>query len=107
MAERTIAGPLADRHVPETCYGSRNHCYSCHVDEPDEPSFISCLECRHVWRTAEDLLAAHNEHLADRADPEAVQIAAAFAARGVPVLPFVPEMNAAHVYCCALCIHDF
>ena len=107
MADRVIAGPLAGQHDPETCYGSRLHCYCCHADEPDEPCFIACFECRHVWRTAEDLLIAHNKHLAVYADPEAAQVSEAFAALGVPVLPYVPEMNPQHVYCCPLCIHDF
>src|SRR5712671_4807396 len=100
MGDRAIAGPLADPHDAFTCYGSRNHCYGCDADEPDEPCYRACFECRHVWRTAEDLLAAHNEHLAVYAEPEAVQIAAAFAARGVPVLPYVPEMNPQQVYSC-------
>jgi len=99
--------PLAEPHHPATCYNSKLHCYSCHADEADEPSYRSCFECGHVWRSAEELLAAHNEHLAVYADPEATAISAAFAARGIPVLPFVPEMNAGHVYCCPLCIHDW
>ena len=40
--------------------GSRLHCFSCDVDETDQPCYQACLECRHVWRTAGELLAAHN-----------------------------------------------
>lgn len=52
---------LTRREVPhqqEACYGSREHCCWHDVDEPDQGAFRCCLECRHVYRTVHDLVAA-------------------------------------------------
>ena len=82
-----IAGPITAEHPIEECYGSRLHCWSCNLDETDAPAYRACLECKHVFRTAEELLAGHNEHLAEFGGE--------------------PETDPAKVFCCPLCIHDF
>lgn len=84
---RRIAGPIADPHPADACYGSRLHCWSHDIDEPDSPCYRACFECKHVFRTAAQLLAGHNEHLA--------------------VYGCEPETDAGNVWTCPLCIHDF
>lgn len=50
--------PILTPHEPtEACLPM--HCHSHHVDEPDEPSYLICLECGHVYRTAGELRAAY------------------------------------------------
>ena len=58
-----ITGPLGDPHPVEVCYRSRLHC---HVHDRDEAAvgFRYCLECGHMFATAAELVAAHNEVLA-------------------------------------------
>ena len=82
------AGPITEPHPIEECYGSKLHCWSHDVDEPDQPAYISCFECKHVYRSAEELVAEHNKHL----DP----------AWNEPAVTD-PEL----VHCCPLCIHDW
>lgn len=45
-------------HSVELCYGSKLHCYWHNEDEPEAEIFRACLECRHVYQTPADLLAA-------------------------------------------------
>jgi len=81
-------GPVTAPHPIDACYGSPNHCWSHHVDEPWDASCCrSCLECGHVFRDAAELLAAHNAILAELGEP--------------------PETDPARVFCCPHCIHDF
>lgn len=84
---RRIAGPIDVPHPIEACYGSRLHCWSHDIDEPDLPWYRACFECKHVYRTAAELLAEHNKVLAQY-DVE-------------------PETDAADIYTCPLCTHDF
>lgn len=53
---------MSEQHEPsDQCWGL--HCYSCHVDEPAEPSFLICGECGHVYRTARELRRAYRRQL--------------------------------------------
>lgn len=85
---RRIAGPIEVPHPLDECYGSRLHCWNHGADEPDSPCYRACLECRHVFGSAAELLAAHNEHL-DVALAEQ------------------PETDAGKVSCCPLCTHSW
>lgn len=57
------------------------------VDELCVPGYRWCMECGHTFATAAELLAGHNEHLA--------------------VYGIEPETDAAKVFCCPLCLHDW
>lgn len=83
VAEPTL---LTTEHDPMACMGSLNHCYWHNVDEPGEP-FKVCFECRHGFMTPAELLAGHNEHLAEFGQP--------------------PETDPQQVFCCPMCTHDF
>jgi hypothetical protein len=81
-----IAGPITTRHPVEACYGSMHHCYSHEVDEPFT-GVRWCFECRHMFATAEELLAGHNRQLAGF---------------GMP-----PETDVGQVHDCPWCLHAF
>ena len=87
MGDLRIATDLG-QHDISTCMGSRLHCWSCDRDEPEVGAYRACLECGHVWRTADELLAAHNRELARYPGN-------------------IPETDAARVSCCPLCIHNW
>jgi hypothetical protein len=95
MPDVAIAGPIAEPHPADACYGSRLHCWSHDADEPGEPASVCpaqgfplcCYECRHLFLTAADLLAAHNAEMTRL---------------GLPA-----ETDAARVFCCPFCIHDW
>lgn len=88
MTVPAIAGPVTSPHAIEECYGSHLHCFSHDVDETwDDTCHRACYECKHVFRTAVELLAGHNEHLAAYGEE--------------------PEADAAKVFSCPHCIHDF
>lgn len=84
MADSTL---LTTEHDPTACYGSVSHCFWHDVDEPGEPYRV-CYECRHAFMTEAELLAEHNRQLARY--PE-----------------LAPETDAARVFCCPFCIHDW
>jgi len=65
-------------HVPE------DWCWSCGRVEPDQPGdYLTCLECWHVFRTPEELLAVQAERWG------------------------IVETDVAAVWVCPLCTHDF
>jgi len=66
------------------------HCWWHNVDEPDG-GYRACLECRHVYRTAEDLREAWREEVTAAALPGTVVV--------VPV--------ADEIFACPLCCHDW
>lgn len=82
-----IAGPITGPHQISLCYASPLHCHMHEVDEPSIPGYRWCMECGHTFATAAELLAGHNEHL-DRYGQ-------------------APETDAAKVYTCPHCLHDF
>lgn len=46
------------QHEPsEACAG--RHCYEHHVDEDPDGTYLACLECGHVYRTAAELRRAY------------------------------------------------
>ncbi len=49
-----IAPELVTLHEPSQACGG-THCWTHDVDEPDEGAYRRCLECGHVYQTAEDL----------------------------------------------------
>lgn len=70
-----------------------DYCYSCGRDEPIPPSgaYIVCLECSHVYTTAQDLVDAY------RSESERIY--------AEPASAPVPTADA--IYHCPLCLHDF
>lgn len=89
-------------HPIEACYGSRLHCFSHDMDEP-LAGYRICIECRHVFATAGDLLREHNRVLAglnEHVDPA-----------GDPLFaitePIPPETDVNNVFCCPFCAHDW
>ncbi|GII83340.1 hypothetical protein Ssi03_13300 [Sphaerisporangium siamense] len=74
---------------------SPDYCYSCGRDEPVPPSgvYIICIECGHVYETADDLLHLYNEQIIaeNRAHPEWA-------------MPLAIDPD--NIGCCALCLHD-
>jgi hypothetical protein len=64
------------------------HCYSHGVDEPDEPCFLVCYECSHVFPTEQALVNDDN---------------AVWAEMGV----HLGDRPAAEIRCCPHCAHDF
>jgi hypothetical protein len=67
------------------------HCHIHHVDElyAEGASYCACLECGHVYRSAEDLLLAYAEHYPPEERGEAL------------------SREPAKIYSCPLCSHDF
>jgi hypothetical protein len=55
--------PITSVHPIEMCYGSRLHCFSHNTDESDTDAFRVCLECGHVFASAQDLIHAYNAFL--------------------------------------------
>lgn len=82
-----IAGPISGPHPVDECYGSKLHCWTCGVDEPDQPCYRACGECMHVFRSAAELLEGHNKHLA--------------------VYGMEPATDPDQVFCCPHCVHDW
>lgn len=75
-----------DEHPPsEAC--AAWHCWEHEVDEADEPCHIACLECRHVFRTAGELLEADRRRAADMKTP--------------------PPVSVEEITCCPFCFHDW
>ena len=75
-------------HQSPSCGGT--HCSSHHLDEPDEGAYRRCLECGHVYRTAEDLQRAWMTNAPpDLADWE----------KDPP--------NAPQIHFCPTCLHDW
>lgn len=91
------------QHMPETCYGSKLHCYSHNEDEPDNPCYRACFECRHVFPTAEDLLREHNEIIADLNK----YVVPGGDSLWVLTEPMPPETDPLQVFTCPHCVHDF
>lgn len=71
------------------------HCAWHHVDEPASPDdYRTCFECFHVFRTAGELLAAHNKLMSEIPSPSW--------APGTII-----EIDAGNIHVCPLCAHDF
>lgn len=88
------------QHSPTDACAS-DHCYYHHEDEPvhDGDYYHICYECKHAFRTPEELLAAENQlRLAIASDP--------YDWHGGPV-PYMPETDPGKVFSCPLCNHDF
>jgi hypothetical protein len=84
-----IAPDLVNPHEPSEACGD-THCYWHHVDESDEGAYRVCFECKHVYRTAEDLRAA-------------------FMAEVAPCYSAPPSEAPAveEIWGCPLCAHDW
>lgn len=81
-------------HDPDEGCPTYEHCFFCNVDEPLQPGdYRVCGECLHVFRTAEELLARHNQLLAE------------FFGAGYPAME--PATDPEQVWTCPLCAHDF
>lgn len=92
-ASRTRGSTLP--HDEYACYGSPRHCSGCGEDEDLEPCYLRCFECGHIFPTAEDLLANHNQVIAEMNkyyhwEP-----------------PMAYDTDVDRVFCCPVCIHDF
>lgn len=86
-----IAPDLVNPHEPGPLCGD-THCYSHGVDESAEGGYYRiCMECKHVYRTAEDLRLAWAE-----------EVAPAYAPRAAP-----PTPPAGEILACPLCCHDW
>jgi hypothetical protein len=84
-------------HDLKVCYGSKNHCWSCDEDEPDQPCFTWCLECKHVYHTEDELRQAWLDHYPE--DPEGDF--------GEPLAKPAEAIPVAEIFFCPLCMHDF
>jgi hypothetical protein len=70
---------LATTHSLAACPDPGRHCIPHGTDDEPLTGYHWCPECQHMFPSTEELLAAHNEHLARYAlppvtDPEQVQI---------------------------------
>lgn len=84
-----ITGPITEPHAIETCYGSVLHCISHDVDEACASPYRVCFECGHVYATAADLVTAHIDILSR----EGISVNA--------------DIQAAGIYSCVYCTHDW
>lgn len=83
MPETTTTDRRTVPHAPSAeC--ATEHCHYHHIDEPGEGAYLVCLECGHVYATADDLLAAYREAW----EP-------------------APTVNADDAHTCPLCAHSF
>lgn len=74
-------------HAPSDACGNL-HCYSHGIDEPDEPCFLYCYECGHVFPTEQALIDDDN---------------AVWVGMGEPA----PNRSPDEISCCPHCVHDF
>lgn len=81
------APDLLNPHEPSRACGD-THCYSHGTDEAAEGGWRVCFECKHVYRTAEEL----QREWAANAPPDI---------RGRPAPPVE------QIYFCPLCMHDW
>lgn len=76
IAADTLPGSFFGPHDPGPGCGG-THCHIHHLDEPDDGAYRRCLECGHVYRSAEDLqrqwTANAPPDLADRDTPPPVE----------------------------------
>lgn len=89
------------------------HCHSCHIDEPNNPRYIACFECGHVYPTARSLRRAY------RREWNRLALSEWRSAPWIPPPGFGSKFGAAWVwlrsrFCrarditfCQLCTHDF
>ncbi len=83
------APDLVTLHNPSPACGGM-HCFSHHLDEPDEGAYRRCLECRHVYQAAEDLQRA-------------------WMASAPPAILLLDEETppVEEIFFCPLCLHDW
>lgn len=83
----------------EALPGHPDWCHSCCKLEPipEGGAFEVCIECGHVYATAEDLLKRYNEEC-DRMD-------ATYAEEGFS--PIERYVTATEIFFCQECTHDF
>jgi hypothetical protein len=79
-----IAGPCSDAH-----------CWEHDLDEDDAGCYRRCFECRHVFRTADDLVAVHNAEVAG------------LNARNPGKPPIPDETGPDRIWFCPYCLHDW
>ena len=82
------APDLVNPHEPSEECGD-THCYSHGVDESDVGMWRACLECRHVYRSPEEL----RREWTDNAPPD------------LPDRDTPPPVE--QIYFCPLCLHDW
>ena len=82
-----IAPDLVNQHEPSGECGDL-HCYSHDLDEPDEGAWRACFECKHVYRSPEELQREWTQN----APPDLAGLAP----------PPVED-----IYFCPLCMHDW
>ena len=88
IAADTLPGVFFGPHNPSSACGG-THCSSHHLDEPDDGAYRRCLECGHVYRTAEDLQRA-------------------WMANAPPDLADLEKLPPAEeIFFCPLCLHDW
>lgn len=93
-----MAEPRATEPHPVADSCAADHCHWHGTDEPAEGAYRVCFECSHAYRTAQDLLAAHNAAMAEMAK----------ASRSFPpTWEHIPETDAGQVFSCPFCIHDW
>lgn len=81
-----------------------DYCYVCGQYEDSLRAFRVCFECNHVYKTAQDLLDAHNKIL-DEVNSEELHFWGS--EKPVKRKPIPHVTNVEEVYSCPLCIHDF
>jgi hypothetical protein len=86
-----VAPDLVNPHEPSEACGD-THCYWHHVDESDVGAYRVCFECKHVYRTAENLRQAW-----------ATEIAPDLRDHG----PDPDPPPAEEIWGCPYCAHDF
>ena len=82
-----IAPDLINPHEPSELCGD-THCWSHDLDEPGAGAWRICFECKHVYRSPEEL----QREWKDNAPPDL---------RGEPAPPVDK------IYFCPLCMHDW
>ena len=77
------------------------HCWEHDVDEIQTPtSYKRCFECKHVYQTAQDLIDAYNQVVAEMNADGARRY-------GAEHEPRPPRTSAEDIYFCQHCMHDF
>lgn len=87
--------PTTEPHQPDSdCrHGEWDHCYAHSVDENAADAYQICGECFHVFRTADELVAATAQRIAE------VSVGVENPMSG----PTDPEK----IFACPHCAHDF
>ncbi len=108
-------------HDPRDCASPKNHCFAHNEDEladAGHPFHRICGECFHVYRSASELLAEHNQVIAElnAGRLTACQVHASYASgcyfcelhRQNEHEPDIPaETDPGRIWVCPLCTHDF